>query len=121
MKGSLALFVHFVEVMTGDCFKKKFTVFALEVRHFLERLIKVDALAARTIYMILKKKADTRSRPLEKVMLSRSTCSILKGIGTKQVLQILRASSSVEPCEHKEHLLRQMLFRCFHEGHWPGG
>lgn len=84
-----ALHVPFVEIMTTNYFKKRFSVLALNVRHFLEWLTTVDFPAAQRRYEIMKMKTDTRTKPLKKTMCARSCDPILKDIGTEQVRQIL--------------------------------
>lgn len=77
--------VHSVEVMTSGMFKKKLSVIALEVRHVLESVMKVDVPAGMSIYKTIKKKADTASSPLEKSMSADSAGQMLKAISTEQV------------------------------------
>lgn len=71
--------------MTTDAFKETFSVLALEMRHFLESEIRVNIPSAKIIYKILKKKSDTRSKPLQKSMFVRSPDSVLREIRAEHV------------------------------------
>lgn len=70
MEISCAFLVRSIEVMTSASFTK-LSVLALGVRHFLEWVISVDVSAAMCMYKIVKKKANTHSRGLEKLMSAR--------------------------------------------------
>lgn len=66
MEVNLALLGHFVKTNETYTFNKKVCVQALRVRHFLEWMCKADIPATKSIYEIMKKKADTRYKPSEK-------------------------------------------------------
>lgn len=78
-----ALLAFFVNVMTDDMFKNKFYMTVLEGIRFLEWVINVDVPAARSIYKVMKKKADTHSKPLVKSMIAIMPDPVLKEIGPK--------------------------------------
>lgn len=56
-----ALLGTFVVNITAGPFNKKFSVLALEVRSFMEWLIKIFAPVTMTMYEITKRKADNRT------------------------------------------------------------
>lgn len=62
MEASHVLLADFVEVMTSDMSKKTYSVKILEGRKFLDLMLSTGGSIARSIYMIMKKKADTRSK-----------------------------------------------------------
>lgn len=85
METRRALLVQLFEVMTTDCFEKKFSLLALEVMHFPELVLKVDVPASKSIYQIIKKKGEARCKPLKKSMLSKSLDLVLEEIWAEQV------------------------------------
>lgn len=87
--------------MTNNIFKKMFSVMALEVSHFLERIINIDVPVTRSIYKRMKKKSEVRFKPLKNLMFARSPDPVLKEIGTEKVRQIKRVSLSVEIYRHR--------------------
>lgn len=84
--------VHFVEVMMADSFTKMFSVLALEVSPFLERVVKVNIPVVKSIYKINVDNTSTHSEFLEKLRFARSRNLVLKEIGNEQVGQIRPAS-----------------------------
>lgn len=76
---SRKLFVHLEEVVRTDLFEKKLSVIAIEVTHFLECVIEVRVPAARSVYEIMKIKADIRFKPLEKSIFVRGPIRSWKG------------------------------------------
>lgn len=55
MEVSHALLLHLTQVMTAITFKKNLLVITVEVKRFVRRVIRVDALATRSIYNIINK------------------------------------------------------------------
>lgn len=92
--------VYFFEIMSSDPFRKWLSELALDVRSFLERALKVGTSAFLSIYEIMKKKADTGTKPLKKPIFDKGPDPILKYIGTEQVRYIHRASLSLELYGH---------------------
>lgn len=78
MEVKRAHLTHFVEVMITDTFLKKLSLGALEARHFLECVIKVDIPPVKSFYDIMKRKEDISSKPFEKLKFARSSDAVLK-------------------------------------------
>lgn len=116
---SRVLHVLFVEIMRTEPFRKKFPLLALEMRAFLEPMIRISFPATKITYKIMKRKDDTHTKPLERSMFARSPDATLKKIGTEQVQKILRASLSVEKYCHKDSRVQPFFFSRFREGHCP--
>lgn len=49
METSRALLVHFLDVMTGDMYRKKLSVVVLDVKYYLQWVIEVGVSAVRGI------------------------------------------------------------------------
>lgn len=84
--------IHFKELMPTNTFKKKFSVLVLDVRRFLEWMIKLCNSSANSIYEIIEKKGNSFSKRFEKSLFPKIPDPVLKGIGTRQVRQILQES-----------------------------
>lgn len=91
-----ALLFHFVEVLPGNRFKRKFSVLAIVVRNLSELVIKVNVPASRSVYKFMTKKAETRPRASEKDRLAKSPDQILKVFWSEQLRQIIRVSLFAE-------------------------
>lgn len=113
VKANRALVTHFLEVLTSESFKIDCPILELVVRHLLLWVINVDASAVRSALEIMKTKVDTHSKPLEKLMFSRSPDQILKDTGTEEVRKILCASLFFDKYGHKDQLVRQPFFKLF--------
>lgn len=75
-----SLLVHFAKIVTTKSFKKSLSLLAVEVWLFLEGMIRVHVPADKSIYENMQKNADTRIKPLENTMFSRSAHLIFKEI-----------------------------------------
>lgn len=118
MVANHAFLVHFKEVTTAGSFKKNFSARVLEVKYFLDWVIKEDISAAKSICEIVKKK-NTCFNPLQKSMFARSPDPVLKEVGTERVWQILLPSLSVKTYGHKDQRIWQLFFRLFRKRHYP--
>lgn len=92
MEANRPVLVHFIEVVTTDTFTKKLSLLVLEVRYFLECVIKVAISGSKSICRVIKKKTDTSLKPMEKSVIVRSHDLALKEIGTEQNRHMLRES-----------------------------
>lgn len=85
MKANLALLVHFFKVTTVGSFQNELSVLEIKVRSFLERLIRMDVSALKSICKTMKKKGDTGTKVLEETIYPRSRDSFTKEICNKQI------------------------------------
>lgn len=88
--------VCFGKIMYTGSFKQIISGLAVVMSSFPKWVIKVDVLAMKSIYMILKTITETHNEPMEKTMFARSPNPILKVIVNKKERQILRAPLSIE-------------------------
>lgn len=84
---SHVILVYFLEIVTTGLFKKRFLLLVQVVSLSLEWLMEY-ILALKSKYKIMKKKAGTHTRSLEKTKFFRSPNPILKEDGTSQGRQI---------------------------------
>lgn len=78
MEPNFALLVHFVGIIITYSFTNKFSVLSLEVCGYLKRVIRVNVLAASSTYELMKKSADTSTKPVEETMFAKSPDAIIK-------------------------------------------
>lgn len=76
-----AIFVHFVEIIASEPFRKKFSVPVPGVIIFM----KSKFAATKSFYEIMMKGDDCYTKSLKKKMFSRSSHQILKDIGSEHV------------------------------------
>lgn len=108
--------VHFVEIMISEPFRRKFSMLELEGNTFLQWIITIDALAAKSMFEVMKKDVDTCIKPSKKTMFARSPDPSLKYIWTEEVWQTFWASLCIGTYGQKDKRERQFFFRLLKDG-----
>lgn len=85
MEAHLTLLVFFLEFMTTDSMKEKFSRSAAKGGIFLKWVFQVDSSVAEKLKGSMKKKFDTGPKLSEKFMFTKTTDLVLKEIEAEKV------------------------------------